>query len=92
MIHLLTLNFRSKKLNYKEIDSRFSLKRLQRSATEEDTGNLMNGRNKINPDNGISMKIQQIKTDLDVLKGQVGNKNSVIDGLKNDIKVLKGSN
>ena len=48
----------------------------------------MNGTNKINPDNGISMKIQQIKTDLDVLKGQVGNKNSVIDGLKNDIKVL----
>ena len=34
------------------------------------------------------MKIQQIKTDLDILKGQVGNKNSVIDGLKNDIKAL----
>ena len=87
---LISLQQRVLKLenDYKEIDSRFSLKRLQRSATDEDTANRMNGRNKINPDNGISMKIQQIKTDLDVLKGQVGNKNSVIDGLKNDIKVL----
>ena len=74
--------------DYKEIDSRFSLKRLQRSATDEDTTNLLNGRNKTNSDNSISMKVQQIKMDLDILRGQVGNKNSVIDGLKNDIKVL----
>ena len=74
--------------DYKEIDSRFSHKRLQRSATDEDTTNLLNGRNKTNSDNSISMKVQQIKMDLDILRGQVGNKNSVIDGLKNDIKVL----
>ena len=74
--------------DYKEIDSRFPLKRLQRSVTDEDTTNLMNGRNKTGSDNSLLMKIQQIKTDLDILKGQVGNKNSVIDGLKNDIKVL----
>ncbi|MEC7806122.1 MAG: hypothetical protein VYD75_03320, partial [Pseudomonadota bacterium] len=74
--------------DYKEIDSRFSLKRLQRSATDEDTTNLLNGRNKTNSDNSISMKVQQIKMDLDVLRGQVGNKNAVIDELKNDIKVL----
>ena len=74
--------------DYKEIDSRFSLKRLQGSVTDEDTTNLLNGRNKTNSDNSISMKVQQIKMDLDVLRGQVGNKNSVIDGLKNDIKVL----
>ena len=87
---LISLQQRVLKLenDYKEIDSRFSLKILQRSATDEDTANRMNGRNKINPENDLSMKIQQIKTDLDVLKGQVGNKNSVIDGLKNDIKVL----
>ena len=74
--------------DYKEIDSRFSLERLQRSATDEDATNLLNGRNKTNSDNSISMKVQQIKMDLDILRGQVGNKNSVIDGLKNDIKVL----
>ncbi len=74
--------------DYKEIDSRFSLERLQRSARDEDANNLLNGRNKTNSDNSISMKVRQIKMDLDVLRGQVGNKNSVIDGLKNDIKVL----
>ena len=74
--------------DYKEIDSRFSLERLQRSARDEDATNLLNGRNKTNSDNSISMKVQQIKMDLDILRGQVGNKNSVIDGLKNDIKVL----
>ena len=74
--------------DYKEIDSRFSLERLQRSARDEDANNLLNGRNKTNSDNSISMKVQQIKMDLDVLRGQVGNKNSAIDGLKNDIKVL----
>ncbi|MBO91685.1 MAG: hypothetical protein CMM27_07190, partial [Rhodospirillaceae bacterium] len=73
---------------YKEIDGRFSLKRLQRSATDEDATNLLNGRNKTNAGNSISMKVQQIKMDLDVLREQVGNKNSLIDGLKNDIKVL----